>query len=274
MRSVAECAVRPTHFVTLTYPRRWPTPDGAKDHLRRFTSSLRCALQREDGDTCFVWRMEPQQRGAPHFHLLLWHTGHSKIWGRASTGHRGWRSRLSAFRGSRPESSPSTRSGTTPFYDAVSMLSCVWHQATDSDSADHLRCGVDLELLGDDKKVVNYVSKYSAKVSAVPFVDTSTGEVLDCGRVWGWRGDRSIPVALPLATWYPADLDRRDDALGTLWKEMENEYGMAAVADDRTSYGVFCSGADALERLGPTVDGGILLRHNSDGGGSGKPLLG
>jgi hypothetical protein len=58
----------PGFFVTLTYWRF--TDDWAewKRHLRAFVESLR---RFADG-VCGVWRLEFQERGAPHYHLLLW----------------------------------------------------------------------------------------------------------------------------------------------------------------------------------------------------------
>lgn len=54
-------------FVTLTYPKAAPTPREAKQHLhnvlRRFTRAW--------GRHALIWKIEPQRRGAPHFHLLL-----------------------------------------------------------------------------------------------------------------------------------------------------------------------------------------------------------
>ena len=62
---------RPAHttFITLTYPAEFPSPDAAKDNLRAFLERLR---RREDcARTSGVWRIELQERGAPHFHILL-----------------------------------------------------------------------------------------------------------------------------------------------------------------------------------------------------------
>jgi len=62
---------RPAHttFVTLTYPADFPSPDEAKDNLRAFLERIR---RREDcANTSGVWRIELQERGAPHFHILF-----------------------------------------------------------------------------------------------------------------------------------------------------------------------------------------------------------
>jgi hypothetical protein len=57
------------HFVTLTYPEVFPaSPHEAKSHL----DVLAKRFSRAFPDGGFIYRLEPQQRGAPHFHLLVW----------------------------------------------------------------------------------------------------------------------------------------------------------------------------------------------------------
>jgi hypothetical protein len=58
-----------TVMITLTYPREFPgTGSAVKGHLRAFTERLRRTGWLEHGS--FVWFLEFQERGAPHFHLL------------------------------------------------------------------------------------------------------------------------------------------------------------------------------------------------------------
>jgi hypothetical protein len=55
-------------FATLTYPHVWPEdPEACKGHLKAF----RKRLQRRYGPFAAFWRLGVQQRGAWHFHLLL-----------------------------------------------------------------------------------------------------------------------------------------------------------------------------------------------------------
>lgn len=56
-----------TTFITLTYPEEFPLPSAAKEHLRAFLERIR----RRCGWVAGIWRMELQERGAPHFHLLM-----------------------------------------------------------------------------------------------------------------------------------------------------------------------------------------------------------
>lgn len=54
-------------FVTLTYPEAYPDPHTAKRHLRAFLKRV----YRLVGKRANVWRLEFQERGAPHFHILF-----------------------------------------------------------------------------------------------------------------------------------------------------------------------------------------------------------
>jgi len=57
-------------FITLTYPDRWPEEwSNWKDHLHKWWSHE--VARKWPGASC-VWKLEPQERGAPHFHLMVW----------------------------------------------------------------------------------------------------------------------------------------------------------------------------------------------------------
>jgi len=53
-------------FITLTYPKSYPATAESKQHLRAFLERLR----RKEPDAGAIWRLEFQQRGAPHFHIV------------------------------------------------------------------------------------------------------------------------------------------------------------------------------------------------------------
>jgi hypothetical protein len=55
-------------FVTLTYPDNFPQPGAAKKEFQ----ALVHRLKREFPGIGIIWKLEPQKRGAPHFHLLIW----------------------------------------------------------------------------------------------------------------------------------------------------------------------------------------------------------
>lgn len=54
-------------FITLTYPAHYPNAKRAKNDLRAFFERLR----RLQPQCAAIWRLEFQERGAPHFHLLV-----------------------------------------------------------------------------------------------------------------------------------------------------------------------------------------------------------
>ena len=55
-------------FVTLTYPSDFPSPKESKRHMEIFIKRIK----RKFEDVGFIWKLEPQERGAPHYHLLVW----------------------------------------------------------------------------------------------------------------------------------------------------------------------------------------------------------
>lgn len=56
-------------FVTLTYPGEYPAePETWKKHLDVFFKRLK----RKFHAVGAIWKMEPQERGAAHYHLLVW----------------------------------------------------------------------------------------------------------------------------------------------------------------------------------------------------------
>lgn len=54
-------------FLTLTYGQKYPDPKTAKRHIDTYGKRLR----RAHPDCVFIWRIEPQERGAPHFHIII-----------------------------------------------------------------------------------------------------------------------------------------------------------------------------------------------------------
>jgi len=55
-------------FVTLTYPANFPTVEQSKRDLKIFLQRL----ARKYPEAGYIWKLEPQERGAPHFHMLVW----------------------------------------------------------------------------------------------------------------------------------------------------------------------------------------------------------
>ena len=117
-------------FATLTYPHVWPEdPEACKGHLKAF----RKRLQRRYGPFAAFWRLGVQQRGAWHFHLLL-------------------------FVG------PSFG----PLDKLRRFVSSSWHDVTGKLSEGHLRAGTHVEAVRKWKEATGCAERYVAKHEGFP----------------------------------------------------------------------------------------------------------
>jgi hypothetical protein len=117
-------------FVTLTYPKQYPEdPELCKRHLK----ALRKRLQREYGSFAGFWRLGIQNRGAWHFHLLL-------------------------FMG------PSFG----PIDELRRFISASWHEVTGKVSEGHLRAGTRVVAVQRWREATSYVERYMAKPEEFP----------------------------------------------------------------------------------------------------------
>jgi len=114
----------PGSFVTLTMPGSWypgcDTPSDWKRHLDVWLHRLRRFAPKCWG----VWRLEPQRRGAPHFHLLLWGL---------PANARAWVARS-------------------------------WWEVVGSEEETHLQAGTRTEWIRTTRGTMWYAAKYCAKV--------------------------------------------------------------------------------------------------------------
>lgn len=137
-------------FVSLTYHDVWPEEREAfKGQLWRFLAAVeyRCGAMLGD-----MWRLEAQQRGAPHYHLLF-------VW------QKGRRIPEQTFR---------------------NELTGLWQRivGTEGDYS-HWLHGVhvrDVEPHGGMARLLNYIVKEMSKVS-------QNADETPWGRLWGCRGD-------------------------------------------------------------------------------------
>jgi len=112
-------------FITLTYPNDWPGQWATwKRQLDTWLKRLRRRLPAAAG----VWKLEPQVRGAPHFHLLL-------------VG--------------------------APFL-AKAWLSETWYDVVGSHDPKHLAAGTNVQLANSHRGVLAYAAKYTAKHQELP----------------------------------------------------------------------------------------------------------
>lgn len=118
--------------VTLTYPREWPAEPGAcKDHLEKFHKRL----VRQYGEFGAFWRLGIQDRGAWHFHLLLF---------------------------------------VSPSFGSVEKLrefiALAWYEVCGRISEDHLKAGTHVKKLKRWGGVVSYAERYMARPEQFPAV--------------------------------------------------------------------------------------------------------
>jgi hypothetical protein len=144
-------------FVTLTYHEACPTPDRAKQDVETLWKWLE---RRYNGDqvqpiSC-VWKLEPQERGVPHFHLIIWGID----------------------------------------YIPVQKLCEKWHEITRETSDQHRKQGVDIETaVNEDGKLQSYLAKYMAE-DYDQWPGVRPGEPwAKPGRWWGFMARDHVPVA-------------------------------------------------------------------------------
>ena len=108
-------------LVTLTYPAVYSDdPKVWKRHLDNFLKRLSRKFPAVSG----VWKLEPQKRGAPHFHLLVW---------------------------------------GAPYSGLFRCVPVMWYQVVKSGDDKHLRAGTRVEQVKSRHGVMFYASKYLGK---------------------------------------------------------------------------------------------------------------
>ena len=144
----------PSLFITLTYPRIFPADSQEwKRHLDNFFRSLR----RDFPGAWFFWKLEPQKRGAPHFHLF---------------GELG--TKVNVFKLRR-------------------YLSHLWFRVCGTNDPKHLLAGVQADFVNDSLgKMRAYVCKYVGKAET----DCVYPEWARPGRFWGIHGRENLPPVL------------------------------------------------------------------------------
>lgn len=108
-------------FITLTYPGQWPRdPAIWKRHLDTWAKRFK----RKYPKACAIWKLEPQKRGAPHYHLICLNVPHVS---------KGW-------------------------------LAESWYEVVGSGDDKHLRAGTRVETIRTWRGCMSYAAKYAAKV--------------------------------------------------------------------------------------------------------------
>jgi hypothetical protein len=146
-------------LITLTYPGEYPiNPLIWKRDMDTFSKRF----ERRFPNAGFIWKLEPQRRGAPHFHLLAWDA----------------------------ELLPGE------LYRAVlPWLKSAWYEVVGSGDQRHLWSGTRVEVARSYGAVAKYACKYIAKMAQL---DGAWGNP---GRWWGVTGRANIPYADRLSVW-------------------------------------------------------------------------
>jgi hypothetical protein len=167
-------------FITLTYPQKWPSKTEVwKANLDTFGKRL----VRRFSDAAFYWKLEFQQRGAPHFHLLLFNVP----------------------------------------YMAHDWLARAWFEVVDSGEPAHLKAGTEVRRIRSWRGVLSYAAKYMVKAVQLPlFGGPPLKELLAHypGRFWGCvnRGKLPIDVVALVLTWQEFYRLRR-----AIWKYKQSQ---------------------------------------------------
>jgi hypothetical protein len=157
VNSIDQGAVRASEFVfiTLTYPEAFPSARASKRDLDTFAKRFTAA----QGRHWFIWKLEPQQRGAPHYHLL-------------------------AF-----------MPGQRCYISLLEWVARAWHEIAGGGDENHLKWHLGalgnrpcVEVVKDFAGVGRYASKYLGKA-------TDGGEEWQHpGRYWGQRHPELAPI--------------------------------------------------------------------------------
>ena len=146
----------PSLFITLTYPYFFPADSSEwKRHLDNF----RHRLLEKFPNTWFFWKLEPQKRGAPHYHLI---------------GDLGEEVNIFALR---------------------RMVAWMWFDVCGTNDPKHLRAGTGVDIIRDSKrKTQAYVCKYIGKVDHTEYAGWEHP-----GRFWGIIGRENLPESIAIS---------------------------------------------------------------------------
>jgi len=158
-------------MLTLTYPGEWKQYD-YKENLRVFKERFK----RKYPQGSFLWKLEYQKRGAPHFHLLLFNVNYKSVmlWAKKA-----------------------------------------WYETVKSGDIRHFRAGTRVEIAKNRSKMISYMCKYVTKVETDKIKELIDAGIIGehgLGRFWGKCGDielildKGLTMRLPVGIAY--DLKR------------------------------------------------------------------
>lgn len=152
LKRIFSLNILPSLFLTLTYPRYYPADALTwKWHLDNFS----LALLRAFPGAWLYWKLEPQKRGAPHFHLC---------------GDLGRKIPIALLR---------------------RFVAKTWFRVVGIGYPEHLRAGTQADYVNNShSRIKGYVCKYVAKSTASALPEWATP-----GRFWGIIGRKNLPAS-------------------------------------------------------------------------------
>lgn len=146
-------------FVGLTYPEKYPSMKESKRHFKVFFQRMK----REYPEIGYIWRIELQKRGAPHYHIFLWGCGDMK----------------------------------RDFVKIYKFILTNWADVVDSDDIQHLIHGAEVETIRTPNGAMAYASKYMAKKDNTEI--NETGRCWGYGGKVPWAEGQDIPLTFKQA---------------------------------------------------------------------------
>ena len=133
-------------FITLTYPKNFPRSGKIwKEHVQAYIRQIKTdPICRK-----WVWKLEFQKRGAPHFHIIVY---------------------------------PSAPVGKNTLLELREFTARSWYKIVGSGDEKHFRAGTQVAQAHNRKQLVSYLSKYISK-------DTVPIEYAWVGRFWATSAD-------------------------------------------------------------------------------------
>jgi hypothetical protein len=164
LKKVFSLSALPDLFITLTYPGFYSAdPMEWKRHLDNFSREFLRHFPR----TWFFWKLEPQRRGAPHFHLIC-----------------------------------SLGKDRVPISLLRQFIAKTWFRIVDSGDVRHLRAGTQADYIDDSfGKIRAYVCKYVGKSTT----GSDLPQWATPGRFWGIVGRKNLPPATCCHVLLPRD---------------------------------------------------------------------
>ena len=233
----------PDYMMTLTYPIEFPGAREAKEHLKTYCQRLERVFKLADKRIAIVWRMELQQRGAVHFHLLLFIPDGVPVQPLAVAASRGKGGSIEDFTRGKALADWVGGGKRAQWAALLAWASVTWHDIvrkwydpslwlTESFKA-HLRAGVDLKPIRNAAMAISYVSKYIAKL---PGEDDDAATATTVGRWWSVRDNSKLLAPKPVLSVTAEEWPMMAEVLEMVAATTGSRWVVSAVADGRLSW--------------------------------------